>query len=76
MKTKTITINGMHCGSCVKLIKDEFAKIETIHSVDIDLGKKEAVIEYSSDELDLHELDTLIQPFGFSIIDKKKLNLN
>lgn len=68
MNTKIIHIEGMHCASCVKIIKEEFLKLSFIKKVDIDLGKKEAQIEYEKEELDINKLDSLIKPFGFKII--------
>ena len=68
MNTKKIFIEGMHCASCVKIITDEFIKVDGIQKVSIDLSKKEANIQYDSKDIDLEYLDSLIKPFGFKII--------
>ncbi|HOV13792.1 MAG TPA: heavy metal-associated domain-containing protein [Spirochaetota bacterium] len=78
MNNKTITINGMHCASCVKIVTEEFLKVEGIKKVSIDLGKKEANIQFEG-EIDINYLDSIIKPFGFNIVVdkesiKKKLN--
>ena len=69
MNSKKIFIEGMHCTACVKLIQEEFSSIEGIEKVDINLDKKEAVIFYTSDDIDLKKMANLIEPYGYKIID-------
>lgn len=70
MENKKFFIEGMHCESCVKLIKEEFKKVKEIQNVEIDLAKKEASVDYSGKDLDIKKLNKLINPFGFVVKDR------
>lgn len=69
MNKKTVMIEGMHCESCARIVKEEFSKIEGVKNTAVDLTKKEAIIEYTLPELDLRTLNDMIKPFGFTIKD-------
>ncbi len=43
----TVSIPGMHCESCVALIKDVSAEFGEISRVDIDLGAKRVTLEHA-----------------------------
>lgn len=53
MKT-TLSIPGIHCDSCVALIKDVSSDYPAIKNVDISLDSKIVTLEHS-DDLDLHK---------------------
>ena len=72
MQNNIVYIEGMHCASCVKLITEEFMKVEGVKKVDVNLKKKEANIQHELVKLDLAKLDSLINPFGFSVSNEKK----
>ena len=59
MKT-TVSIPGIHCEGCAKLIKDVSTEFPTITKVDIDLVSKQVTIEHD-DQFDLPQWSTEIE---------------
>lgn len=49
MLSTTIHIPGMHCTSCVALIKDISAAFPSIAKVDVDLTTKRVALEHADD---------------------------
>lgn len=47
MPTTTVSIPGMHCASCVSLIKDISAEFPTITTIDVDLAFKRITLEHN-----------------------------
>ncbi len=48
MKT-IVSIPGMHCNSCVEMIKEVSTDFPAIQKIDIDLEKKTAVLEHTDE---------------------------
>ena len=46
MPTSTVLIPGMHCTSCVSLVKDVSSEFPAIQNVAIDLPSKKVTIEH------------------------------
>lgn len=53
MKT-VLSIPGIHCDSCVAMIKDVSGDHPAIEKIDVDLATKQVTIEHGED-LDLHK---------------------
>lgn len=47
MNTTIVSIPGIHCASCVSLIKDISAEFPTITTIDVDLASKRITIEHT-----------------------------
>lgn len=48
MKT-TVSIPGMHCNSCVEMIKEVSSEFPAIQKIDVNLETKTAVLEYTDE---------------------------
>lgn len=62
MKT-TVQIPGMHCASCVSLVKDVSSDFSEIKTVEVNLDSKEVVIEHDG-ELNLGKWKSEIEALG------------
>ena len=60
-----LTVEGMHCGSCVALIEETLNEREGVTAALVDLDSA-AVIEYDPSTLDLEEIRAAIAEAGYS----------
>lgn len=63
---KTILINGMTCGHCVKRVENALLGIEGVLSVVVNLAEKNAVVE-SEVDIDENLLREAIDDAGYEI---------
>lgn len=60
MPTTVVSIPGIHCEGCAKLIKDVSADVPSVTHVDVDLATKKVTIEHGA-EFDLRKWTEEIQ---------------
>ena len=61
-----LTVEGMHCGSCVALIEETLNEREGVTAALVDLDSARAVIEYDPSTLDVEEIRAAIAEVGYS----------
>jgi Cu+-exporting ATPase len=61
MKKQTYQVHGMHCTSCAQIISKKVAKNDGIESCNINFATKQAVIEYTQEEIPLDQINQSIQ---------------
>jgi copper chaperone CopZ len=61
-----LTVEGMHCGSCVALIEETLNERAGVTAALVDLDSARAVIEYDPSTLDLEEIRAAIAEAGYS----------
>ena len=66
-KTLTVGIEGMTCGSCVKLIEDTVGTVDGIVKISVSLEKKQATIEYNCSVLSSDHVKNAIEDTGFEV---------
>lgn len=64
---KTIFIEGMSCGHCVKAVEDALKELEGVKSVNVDLEGKKAEIEGKN--LDNSKLEKAIDEAGYEVTE-------
>ena len=72
MKVKKIYIQGMHCDSCEKLLKDEFCQVEGVQKVKIDRKENSAEISYQDNPPSFEKLKNKAASHGYGISTAKK----
>ncbi|MBU1203870.1 MAG: cation transporter [Nanoarchaeota archaeon] len=75
MNQEIISIKGMHCKSCVKLIESRLGLLDGIEEVKVNLVNDEAEIKFDSDKVSLEKIKSEICALGYSIGDKKENKL-
>ncbi|MCR2044304.1 heavy-metal-associated domain-containing protein [Anaerosalibacter massiliensis] len=66
---KTILIEGMSCGHCVKAVEEALKELDEIKSVNVNLEEKKADIE--GDSLDYNKIKEAIDEAGYRVVEIK-----
>jgi copper chaperone CopZ len=61
-----LTVEGMHCGSCVALIEETLTERQGVTAALVDLDSTRAVIEYDPSTLDVEGIRAAIAEVGYS----------
>jgi copper chaperone CopZ len=61
-----LTVEGMHCGSCVALIEETLNEREGVTAALIDLDSGRAVVEYNPSTLEVEDIRAAIVEAGYS----------
>lgn len=72
MNSTMLHIKNMVCNRCIKVVKEEFAKLK-LNIVDIELGKVIVSTQLSNDKIE--EVRKVLDENGFELIDDKKSQL-
>lgn len=62
---ETVKVEGMACGHCVMAVKKAIENLEGVRSAEVDLGKKEAVVEYDREKTDLDKIRASVREAGY-----------
>jgi copper chaperone len=62
---KVLSIEGMSCGHCVAHVKEALESVAGVTKADVDLGKKQAVVEGST--LDDAAMKAAVAEAGYGI---------
>lgn len=68
IKMKTIKIEGMQCNHCKMSVEKALKNIDGIEMVEVDLEKKQAIIE-TSKEVEDSQIESAIEEEGFKVIE-------
>jgi copper chaperone len=63
---KTVTINGMKCDGCVKIVKENFEKIAGVQGATVNLANKTAIVT-SEREISNEELQKALSETKFTV---------
>jgi len=72
IKKLNISINGMHCKSCINLIESKVKSIDGIRNIKVNLKSNQASVEFDSDKVNLNKINSEIESLGYSIGNDKK----
>jgi copper chaperone CopZ len=61
-----LTVEGMHCASCVALIEETLHEREGVTAALIDLDSARAVVEYNPSMMDVDDIRAAITEAGYS----------
>ncbi len=64
--TKTVHIEGMHCNHCKMSVEKALNSLEGVVKTEVDLEKKQAVIELNKD-VDDGKIKAVIEEEGFEV---------
>jgi len=65
MKKIELNIKGMHCKSCVMVIKDALTEHEGIKDAEVDLKKGKATVLYDEKLIDAAKIENIISKEGY-----------
>jgi len=68
--TRTFTISGMHCQSCVGRVETALLRIAGVAEVTADLAEQKADIRYNSAKVNVNDLKTSVEAEGYQILNE------
>ena len=68
MKKVELKIKGMHCKSCVMLVKEALTDIKGVKDASVDLQKNNAVVEFDEKLVKEKQLTDAIEKEGYKVI--------
>ncbi|MBI4851235.1 MAG: heavy-metal-associated domain-containing protein [Acidobacteria bacterium] len=60
-----LSITGMHCQACKKLIESELSDIEGVKTISVDLANASASIEHNDQQINLQTLIDKVIELGY-----------
>lgn len=60
-----LTISGMHCESCAKIIDIELKEESGINNVNVDYKNSSALIEFDEEKITLEKIIEVISSLGY-----------
>jgi mercuric transport protein len=70
-KKATIRVEGMKCAKCSGSVEKALKATAGVEKVEIDLQKKEAVVEYDDEKVTEAKLREVINGTGFKVVEEK-----
>jgi copper chaperone len=64
---ETIKVEGMSCGHCVMRVKKAIEGVEGVRKADVDLQKKQAIVEYEEGKANLEKVKAAIKEAGYEL---------
>jgi copper ion binding protein len=61
-----LTVEGMHCASCVALIEEVLGERAGVTAAQVDLQAARAVVEYDPSALDVEQIRAAIAEAGYT----------
>ncbi|MGO8872692.1 MAG: heavy-metal-associated domain-containing protein [Acidimicrobiales bacterium] len=62
----TLTIDGMHCGSCVALVEETLTEQDGVSAASVDLESGRAEVRYDPSRVTLDDLTAAVAEAGYS----------
>ena len=64
MKEK-LKVNGMHCGSCAKMIEIELE--DKVNKISVSHVNKEAIIDFDENKINKEQIKSIIENLGYKV---------
>lgn len=65
VSTITLTIEGMHCGSCSALVEETLIEMPGVESASVDLDAGSAAVTFHAEEIGANELADIVTDAGY-----------
>jgi len=65
MVRETIRIEGLECNHCVVRVGRAIASVQGVREVDVNLEKREAVVDFEENRTDLEKIREAIREAGY-----------
>jgi P-type Cu+ transporter len=71
IETKTFSVEGMTCQSCVKAVEKTLGKIDGVQKYEVDLEKGEAVVEYDPNKVKSKDIEKEFEDTPYKVTKKE-----
>ena len=68
MTKKILSIRGMHCASCVKLIEQTLKSVPGVTDANANLATNKATVTYDADKVSDHDLAAAVARTGYEVV--------
>ena len=68
-KNVSLKINGMHCGSCAKIIEERLLEFEDVESAKASFAKENVEISFNQDKVSIEDIEGALKELGYSVGD-------
>jgi copper chaperone CopZ len=68
MKKIEFKIKGMHCKSCVMLVRETLADVKGVNNASVDLQKTNAIVEFDEKLVKEKQLIDVIEKEGYKVV--------
>ena len=65
MEKIILSISGMHCNSCAKIIETTLEEKEGVSSISVNYDSRKAFLEYDEKKTNLNEIKSEIDALGY-----------
>ena len=65
MEKIILSISGMHCSSCAKIIETTLEEKEGVSSISVNYDSKKAFLEFDQQKTNLDEIKSEIETLGY-----------
>lgn len=75
VKTVTMPVEGMSCGSCVSNVKKTVKSLDGVQNVEVSLEKRQATITYVEDKISPEQISKAIDEKGYKtgkVVEEKQ----
>lgn len=66
---KILTISGMHCSSCAKIIETTLEENSGVESISVDYDSRKAFLEFDQEKTNFSVIKKEIESLGYSVDD-------
>lgn len=66
-QTVTISVLGMHCGSCVKRVERALSAVKGVQAVKVDLAANQAIVDVDPERTNTAQLSDAVRKIGFQV---------
>ena len=70
-KKATIRVDGMTCAKCTGSVEKALKATDGVEKVEVNLERKEAVVEYNDEKVTETKLREVINATGFKVVEAK-----
>jgi len=71
MTSKTFSVKGMHCASCVRVIEKSVGKLDGVESCNVNLATEKATVIYNSKKVDEKKIFDAVKNVGYELVAKE-----
>jgi copper chaperone len=61
----TLKVDGMHCGGCIKHVKDCLLELDGVKKAEVDLDKGEALVDYNPEKVTKEKMVEEVTKTGY-----------
>ncbi len=73
MKKETLTIEGMHCASCVSAVEKSLSSVEGVREASVNLASESASVTFDPNKVNGRDLEKAVEEAGYRVADEEQV---